>query len=228
VADHFPPEMTVHVTGSAVMYGLMDGYLVESLLMGFGLALVCIWVILMLETHSVSLGTLAMLPNVTPIFIVLGAMGWLGIPLDASTALVASIAIGLAVDDTMHYVGHLQHLLSEGYDLTGAIAHTTPDLGRVLTLTSATLALGFLSMLAADYTGVARFGMLSAMTAVLALPADLTMLPALLHVYAYLRKPDWHVGTIQIPKEPPVLEGTHLPPRRRARGPVLEPGSLDS
>ena len=110
----------------------------------------------------------------------MGYMGWAGITLNFGTVMIASIAIGIAVDDTIHYTSHFRRHRSEGMDVEEAIRATTTGVGLAILSTSVVIALGFSIFGLSSFAHLVNFGMLTALTVVLAVAADFFVLPALL------------------------------------------------
>jgi predicted RND superfamily exporter protein len=114
--------------------------------------------------------------------IVIGLMGWLWIPFDFSTMMVGSIALGLVVDDTIHFLHAFNRELERSGDVRTATRHTLLTTGRAMFVTSLTLVAGFLAYTQATLQNLANFGTLTAAVIVLALLADFTFVPALLSI----------------------------------------------
>ena len=184
IALNFPPDLDAHVTGLGTLYANMEEYMRSSLVRGFSVALIAIYIVFCLQTGSVVLGSIAMIPNVAPIVLCLGIMGLFGIHLDGMTAMVASIAIGLAVDDSIHFISRVRLHLSNGVDMVEALERTTVEIGRALVFTSIALAVGFSVMMLSAFVGTIHFGLLCLLTILFALAADLLLLPVLLHWYS--------------------------------------------
>ena len=126
------------------------------------------------------MGLLSMIPNLSPIIMIMGLMGWLGIPIDFGTVLIGSIAIGLVVDDTIHFL-HNYGKYYEQYDNgLQATEHTLQTAGRAMFITSMVLAAGFYSNMFATLTINAIFGLLIGTVILLALLTDYFLVPALL------------------------------------------------
>jgi len=173
----------VELTGTMKLYVNAVDYVIESQIMGFSLALVVIFILLSLLVRSFSLGLLAMIPNVIPIFLTFGIMGWVGINLDFGTVIVASVSIGLAVDDTIHFISRFRHF----YDRTGnyddAIDLTITHVGQPITITTVVLFFGFMALIISTFKPIMYFGLLASITMISALIADLFVLPALIKVF---------------------------------------------
>ena len=170
----------VRLTGASVLFIDMDEYLVQGQIRSFGLVLLVVGVLMIGLFRSLRVGLAAMIPNVLPIAFVLGLMGWLGLPLDGFTVMIASIAIGIGVDDTIHYLHHLRQQLREGHELRPAMSRTMTGVGKPLVYTSVVLALGFGVFCTSDFVGTRNFGLLTGATLLVALAADLLVLPAVL------------------------------------------------
>ena len=178
VAGLFPEGVETELTGSSLLFMNMDKYLVNGQIESMGLVLVVLLMAMILLFRSLRMGLMAMIPNVVPIAAMLGLMGWMDIRLDGFTVMIACIAIGIGVDDTIHYLHHLKHELSLGKDLDRAMADTVLSVGRALVFTSVVLALGFWIFCLSDFVGTFNFGLLTGVTVLVALIADLVILPA--------------------------------------------------
>ena len=156
----------------------------QSYMIAFGL----ISIMLMLLLRSWRYGLLAMVPNLSPILVTMGLMYALQIPLDMFTILVASIAIGIAVDDTVHFMYHCQHHYQRKGDMPSAIHHALDTSGRAMLTTSVILSIGFAMLMWSDLISLFNFGMLIGMTVVLALVADFLLAPALMMLFGQRQK----------------------------------------
>jgi len=179
-ADLFPEGVEVHLTGSSLLFINMDRYVFNGQLQSLGLVLVVLLVILSFLFRSLHMGLLAMIPNVIPIAVMFGLLGWFGMPLDGFTAMMACIAIGIGVDDTIHFLHHVRVEMARGTELSEAISHTLRGVGRALVATSVVLTLGFGVFCLASFLGTRNFGLLTAIAIVTALLADLLVLPSVL------------------------------------------------
>ena len=181
-ADTLGGRAEVRLTGSSVLFVHMDRYLVTGQVRSLVIVLALIAGIMIVLFGSLRVGLLAMIPNVLPIAALLGAMGWLDMPLDGLTVMIACIAIGIGVDDTIHYLVHLRREMRAGADLGTAMTRTIGSVGRAIVFTSVVLALGFGVFCTSDFVGTRNFGLLTALTVLVALVADLLVLPAALKV----------------------------------------------
>jgi uncharacterized protein len=178
--DFSTPELRVEATGFLKLMGQMENYILRSQIGSFAIAFSSITAMMILLLRSVRLGLFSMIPNLAPIAIGLGLMGWVGIPLDPGTVMIASIALGLVVDDTVHFMHRLRHPLAEGESLETAIRETMADTGRPIVATSLVLAAGYAVLGLGSFAPNVNFGVVTACVILIALVADLVMLPAAL------------------------------------------------
>ena len=174
------PQLEVGITGSLPLLMTMSDYIGRAQLESFGLVLIVVTVLLLLVFGSARAGLVAMVPNVYPVLITFGAMGLWGLPLDADTLIIAPLVIGIAVDDTIHFITHYRAFLLETGDVRHALASTIREVGQAITFTSVILVLGFLVLTSSIHQGMANFGLLIGVAMASALLADLLLLPALL------------------------------------------------
>lgn len=180
VEERFPADVEAHVTGLTMAVSHSSKTVTMGQVKSLSLALVCIFVLLSVLFLSPRVGLYAMMPNFFPILVNFGIMGWLGIQLSVATSLIASIAIGLSVDDTIHYVFRFNQELKKDLSRKGAMARTTMVVGRPIVFTSLTIALGFSVLLFSSFVPTIIFGVLMLVTVVSALIADLFILSAIL------------------------------------------------
>ena len=173
------PELEISATGTLALMMLLTDYISWSQIKSFGLALAVISVLLLLVFGSFRAGLVALFPNLFPILTIFGLMGWLGIPLDADTLLVAPITIGIAVDDTIHFLTHYRTEVVQHGDPRRAVVQSFRETGQAITFTSIILSLGFLIFLFSSHNGLSNFGVMSAVAFFTALLADLFLLPSL-------------------------------------------------
>jgi hypothetical protein len=121
-----------------------------------------------------------MIPNLFPIIMVMGLMGWFGIPLDLGTIMIGSISIGIIVDDTIHFLHNYGKYYDQLGDPRAATERTLSTVGRAMIVTSVVLIGGFLANLFSDLTINQHTGFLVASTVFIALLTDVILLPALL------------------------------------------------
>ena len=180
------PDLQATQTGTIVLAANLADYLVGSLLWSIGLAFVFVSVLMGVLFKNAKLVLIALVPNVLPLVVVAGAMGVMGIDIKPATAVIFSIAFGIAVDDTIHVLARLRQEMAGGLALRPALRQTLLGTGRAVVLTSVVLLGGFGVLVTSEFQSVVYLGGLVSLTVALALFADLFLLPALLHVL----KPD--------------------------------------
>ena len=174
-----PLEADVQLTGIGALWIKLLDYIVWSQVQGFLLAFCAIAVIMVLIFRSFGTGMISMIPNVTPVVLTLGVMGWMGIFLDYNKISIASVAIGIAVDDTIHLISRFRHEFEERGNYVEALQHAMQDVGKALLITSTALVSGFLVLTLSTLDSQATYGILLATTIVSALIADFLLMPAL-------------------------------------------------
>ncbi|MDP6978498.1 MAG: MMPL family transporter [Myxococcota bacterium] len=176
----FGPNVEVRASGIVHVIGATMTAVLETMLRSYGMALAIITPLMVLLIGKVRVGLLAMIPNLTPVLLALGIMGWADIPLDAFTLLVGSIAMGLAVDDTIHFMHNFRRYFDEAANVEVAVRKTLETTGQALLFTSIVLSLGFAIYTQAYLTNLFYFGLLTSLTIVFAFLADIVLAPALL------------------------------------------------
>jgi predicted RND superfamily exporter protein len=178
--QHFPPDVSVRPTGSLILLNGAGDDIVRGQVTSLGFAIAMIFIVLWLLFLSVKVGLLSLLPNVLAILILFGVMGWAGITLNLGTSVIASIAIGIAVEDAIRYLARLSDETRTTDDQDQAILRTITTVGKPIIYASTALGLGFMVFLFSNFVPIQTFGFLTALTVVTALVNDLVLLPALL------------------------------------------------
>ncbi len=173
-------EDNLHVTGLLVLYNNMLQSLFKSQILTLGVVVLVLLGMFLILFRSLKLALIALLPNLLAISTVLGIMGWLKIPLDMMTITIAAISIGIAVDNTIHYIYRFRHefLPENGYLKTVHLCHGS--IGRAMYYTSLTIISGFLILTLSNFIPSIYFGLLTALAMLIALLAALTLLPQLI------------------------------------------------
>jgi len=177
-AEFGPLGVKASATGQSRLIHNMERYLLETMVRSLALAFLLVSVFMAIALRSVTLGLFSMIPNIVPIGFALGVMSWTGVRLDPGTATTGAVALGLVVDDTLHFLHQFRELAAKKFSLAEATERTLRVTGRALVMTTAILVTAFGSMLAASFTPNNNFGALAALTILLALVADLIVLPA--------------------------------------------------
>ncbi len=178
------PDDNVSVTGVVPLMVTTFSQAIRSAVKSYIAAFTLITLMMMLILRSVRIGLLSMVPNLTPIILGLLIMVLFGIPLDMFTLLIGSIAIGLAVDDTIHFMHNFMRYYAKTKDSAEAIRHTFFTTGKAMVITSVVLSLGFYAYMMAQMISVHNFGLLTGTVIIFALLADLLLAPSLMIVAA--------------------------------------------
>ncbi|MEM7050253.1 MAG: MMPL family transporter [Acidobacteriota bacterium] len=173
------PQARIEVTGQYPLLLESQRALLRTLALSFALTFIAVGLVFRLLLGTTRLTILALLPNLWPVIGALGLMGWYGVPVDVATVMVASVVLGLAVDDTLHTLGHFRHLAPR-HGTAEAVARTLELTAPSYLLTGLVLAVGFAVCGLSDFAPTARFGGISAFAILLAVIGDLFLLPALL------------------------------------------------
>jgi predicted RND superfamily exporter protein len=172
--------ITPTVTGSGRIFATLDHYLVVSQLSSFATAFITVFAVIFLVFRSARFGVLAIIANALPVCAVLGLMGWLGISLNVATVMVASVALGIVDDDTIHFIGRFRRDAAAGLGTEAAIEAATMHEGRASLTTAIINSLGYGIMIFSAYKPTAWFGGLLALTMAVAFLAEVLVVPAVI------------------------------------------------
>jgi predicted RND superfamily exporter protein/CRP-like cAMP-binding protein len=200
VGRQFPPKINVRLTGNLVLLTGTASDIVAGQIESLSLALVVIFLVMSLMFLSVKVGFLAILPNALSIAIFFGVMGWLGVFLNLGTSLIAAIALGIAVDSTVHFMARLNLELKGAADQSSALVETLRIVGIPILYATVALFFGFLTFAFASLVPIQQFGLLTAMTMATALGANLVLLPALLATTKIITV--WDLLAVKLGKDP--------------------------
>ena len=173
-------EDQIHLTGMLVLYNNMLQSLFRSQILTLGAVFMAISVMFLVLFRSVRMAVAAIIPNLVSAILVLGLMGWLGIPLDLMTITIAAITVGIGVDDTIHYVHRFSREFAIDRDYWGAIRRCHRNIGRAIYYTSITIMLGFSILAFSQFVPTIYFGLLTSLAMLAALLADMALLPTLI------------------------------------------------
>jgi hydrophobe/amphiphile efflux-3 (HAE3) family protein len=168
----------VEFTGVVVLYGRTLSAMLSSTAKSYFVALLIIGPLMVILIGNLRMGLLSLIPNIAPIVIGMGVMYWMDYTLDLFTIMVGSIAIGVAVDDTIHFMHNYRRYHQRDGSVPVAVRLTLHSTGRALLITSSALAVGFFVFLLASMKNVHAFGFVTGLAIVAALLADLTLSPA--------------------------------------------------
>ena len=170
--------ITATTTGSGRLFSTLDHYLVDSQISSFGTAFITVFAVIFVIFRSFRFGFLTIAPNLLPVMAVLGVMGVLGISLNIATVMVASVALGIVDDDTIHFINRYRREVAAGAGTDEAIETATVHEGRASLTTAMINSLAFGVLLFSEYKPTAWFGGLLGLTMVVAFLAEVFILPA--------------------------------------------------
>jgi predicted RND superfamily exporter protein len=180
-ATLFEPPVTYHVTGRSLLANRALDNIVRDMLVSFLSAFGIIFIAVSLLYRSFKAGLITMIPNIIPLVFTLGFMGVFGITLRVSTVVAFAICLGMAVDDTIHYLTRFREELERTGDYVGSMYTTLQSAGRAIVLTTSMLIAGFLVFLTSDFNATHDFGLLASVALTASLLGSLIFLPAALN-----------------------------------------------
>lgn len=169
------------VTGTSLLWANMDSHLLASqsnILVSVILPLAGIMFVIV---RSLPLLVVGLIVNLLPVGIILGLMGWVGVKINIATILIGGITMGIAVDDTIHFLWQFRAELLRGKSFTSALANTYQHTGTAIFITALILSGGFLVMVASDFAPTADFGILTSLTILIAFATEICLMPVLLY-----------------------------------------------
>lgn len=176
--DLEPEQVTL--TGALVLYNNMLQSLFNSQIKTLGLVFVALFLMLLVQFRSAVVALIALAPSITSALIVLGSMGWIGLPLDLMTITVAAISVGIAVDDSIHYVHRYAEEIQRDNNAIATMRRCHVSTGRAMYFTSMTIIAGFSILVLSNFIPTIYFGLLTGTAMLIALLCNLTVLPSLL------------------------------------------------
>ena len=168
------------LTGAAQLVDRNNEYMVSNMAQGFLCSILIIALLTFFLHRSWRMVIVFLIPNVFPLIIIAGIMGFAGIELKSGTSLVFSIAFGIATDDTIHFISRLKIELGYGKSLIYAFKRTYFETGKPIILTTFILIGGFMSLMLSDFDSTFYFGFLVCITVIIAVISDIFLLPVLL------------------------------------------------
>jgi predicted RND superfamily exporter protein len=176
-------EDRIRITGMAVLFDNMLQSLYTSQIATLELVFAAILIMFMILFQRVWLAVLAIIPNVFCAIFILGFMGWMNIPLDMMTITIAAITIGIAVDDTIHYIHRFQSEFQLDGNYWNSVVRCHGSIGRAIYYTSITITVGFSILTLSNFIPTIYFGLLTGLAMILALLGDLLLLPLLIYQF---------------------------------------------
>jgi uncharacterized protein len=178
--------VTATVTGSGRLFSTLDHYLVRSQISSFAMAFLTVFTVIFIVFRSWRFGLLSIPPNLFPVLTVFGVMGWLDISLNVATVMVASVALGVVDDDTIHFISRYRKETHRGATTDEAIETATIHEGRAALTTAIVNCSAFGVLMLSEYRPSAWFGGLLALTMVVAFLAEVFALPATIKTFPKL------------------------------------------
>lgn len=196
----FPEDRyNVNLTGKAFLFQKGTNFLIRNLILSLALAIVLISLFMAYMFRSFRMIVISLIPNLLPLLVTAGVMGYLGVPIKPSTILVFSIAFGISVDDTIHFLAkYRQELLANHWRIKKSIFAALRETGVSMFYTSIVLFFGFSVFITSNFGGTVALGALISGTLLLAMMANLLLLPVL------LLSLERSIANKQVLKEPPL------------------------
>jgi predicted RND superfamily exporter protein len=180
VEQHGLQDEQVHLTGMLVLYNNMLQSLYQSQVLTLGAVFLAIMTMFLFLFRSIRIAVTAIIPVLLSAILILGLMGWFGIPLDLMTITIAAITVGIGVDDTIHYVHRFRHEFEVDRSYWAAVIRCHRTIGRAIYYTSVTIMLGFSILVLSQFIPTIYFGVLTSLAMLVALAANMTLLPVLI------------------------------------------------
>jgi len=174
------PEEKGHLSNLLVLYNNMLQSLFKSQIITLGAVIISFLIMFIFLFRSFTIALIAIFPNVLSIGVVLGFMGWIGIPLDMMTITIAAISVGIAVDNTIHYIHRFRHEFAIDHNYLAAMHRSHESIGYAMYYTSITIIIGFSILVFSEFIPSIYFGLLTGLAMLIALMTALTLLPQLL------------------------------------------------
>ncbi len=178
----------IHLSGMLVLYNNMLQSLFRSQILTIGVVFLAVLIMFAILFRNARMAVVALIPNIFAALLMLGLMGWLRIPLDMMTITIAAIIIGIAVDDTIHYIHRFSEEFRLDQDYWSAVKRSHASIGRAMYYTTITITLGFSILALSNFIPTIYFGLLTGFAMLIALLADLTLLPLLLVIFKPIRE----------------------------------------
>jgi len=178
----------VTIQGQNAMYTYMQGDVIRTLIQSVVLALILVTIVMLIAFKSVKAMLMSIFPNIFPVILSVGFMGWMGLNLDIGVAISGAIIIGVAIDDTIHFLVKYRDARQRGLDVKAALEYMITYAGSAIVFTTIILALAFSIFMFSSFVPNHNFGMITAIALIIALATDLLMLPALFSLFDRRKK----------------------------------------
>ena len=174
---------TVEATGLIALLAQTSTALLDSVTVSYAIELTLVMACMIFALGSFRIGTVAMVPILVPFLVLMGVMGFAGIPLDTFTILIAGILIGIIIDETFHFVYSVRRNFMQGQNVPDAVRTSVLDIGVSLATATGVVMFAFAIFMLSSMSNIRAFGVLMALGSALALIADVIVAPAILALY---------------------------------------------
>lgn len=181
--EHLDPSIKIEFTGMIPMVNAMSDLITSGQIKSFGFAFIAIALMMIIVLRSFKLGLISMVPNLFPVLIAIGFMGYAGIYLSMALVTFGAIIIGIAVDDTIHFFMRYRREFNRTGTYEEALKDTLLTVGRPITFTTITLAAGFSVFALSDISNIGDFGLMAGFAIIWALLADFFLAPAMMLLF---------------------------------------------
>ncbi len=179
-----PKYEEYRISNLLVIYNNMLQSLFNSQIKTIGVVLVILFMMFLILFKSFKIATIAIIVNTVPVSVIFGFMGWMNIPLDMMTITIAAISIGIAVDDTIHYIYRFSEEYKENGDIKTALFNSHASIGTAMFYTSTIIIVGFCILTLSSFIPTIYFGLLTMLAMFMAIVSDLLLLPVLLLLFS--------------------------------------------
>jgi hydrophobe/amphiphile efflux-3 (HAE3) family protein len=181
--EHLDPSIKIEYTGMIPMVNAMSDLITSGQIKSFGCAFIAISLMMIMVLRSFKLGLISMVPNLFPVLIAIGFMGYAGIYLSMALVTFGAIIIGIAVDDTIHFFVRFRREFRRTGTYEGALKDTLLTVGRPIAFTTITLTAGFSVFVLSDISNIGDFGLMAGFAIIWALLADFFLAPAMMLLF---------------------------------------------
>ena len=175
-----PQYFDYNMTGTALLVDKNNSIMASNMIIGLSIAFLLIASLMGILFKSFKMALISLIPNAIPLIIIAGIMGFTGTSINMSTSIIFTIAFGIAVDDTIHFLSKYKLQLGNGLTNLYAIKRTFLSTGKAIVLTSVILCSGFLSLMLSDFKSTYLIGVYITLILIFAVITDLLLLPILL------------------------------------------------
>jgi predicted RND superfamily exporter protein len=181
----FDTSLDVRVTGGTKLYTNVVGTLVTGQIRSIVIAFIAITIVMAVVFRSLKIGLISMVPTALPVLITLGMMGWTGIALNGATVMIASVAIGIVVDSTIHFLHRYRREYIAAHDFQTAISRTLLTVGQPISYAVLILSCAFIILAFGNFNPTNYFGIMTAFTMLISLVITLLLLPVCLNLFHF-------------------------------------------